>query len=91
MTKQYAKDFKDYVERQRYLKRCKWSMEFKQLQEENLMALPVNEEIDNPLPLWAREILDGKNKLSRRSRIFLLRYHDYRVRQYRLKKAKGLI
>lgn len=91
MTQQQAKEFKDYVERQRYLKRCKWAMEMRALSEENLMKIPINAEIDNPLPGWARDVLDSKNMLSRRARVFLLRYHDFKIRQTRLRKAKGLL
>lgn len=91
MTPEQAKEFKDYVERQRYLKRCKWAMEMKALSEENLMQIPINSDLDNPLPSWAKTVLDSKNLLSRRARIFLLRYHDFKIRQTRLRKAKGLI
>lgn len=91
MTPEEAKGFKDYCEKQRYLKRCAWEMDMKALSEESLKKIPLNIETDSPLPQWARDVIEQSNMLSRRARVFLLRYHDFKIRQHRLRKAKGLI
>lgn len=84
----YWEGFKTFATKSRHLKNWKFKINMEEIQSNRIRLLPLNAATDPPLPDWASQIL-SESHLSKRTKILLLRYHNKKIRQYRLQLSQG--
>lgn len=84
----YWDQFASFATQDRHKKNWKFKINMEEIQSKRLRLMPLDVTSDPPLPDWANQILSASH-LSKRTKHLLLRYHNKKIRQYRLHLSQG--
>ena len=89
MQEEYLERFSNFVKKSqrgksnsKEVERENFKRSMEEVQDTNMALIDLDETKNTPLPSWARQIVEAK-KMSKRTKLLLLKFHNLRIIAYR--------